>query len=93
MSVYRRDVIESGEDTVQWIMAGHASFALASLTAGQVRSKRQTVFPAPLPGEPSHAKVCGPKPDSVRRWFRHAGLLGDPASIHVTWRLPGQKRA
>lgn len=54
---------------MQRIMAGHANFALASLSAGQARSKRQSVFPAPQPGEPSHAKVCGPKPDSVRRWF------------------------
>lgn len=69
MSVYRCDVIESEGASVQRVMVGHASFGLASLTAGQVRSKDQTVFPDPLPDESSHTKVCGPKPDSVRRWF------------------------
>ena len=69
MSVYRRDVIDSEGGDVRRVMAGHARFALASLTAAQVRSKRQTVFPDPLPEESSHAKVCGPKPESVRRWF------------------------
>jgi hypothetical protein len=69
MSVYRRDVIESEGATVQRVMIGHVGFALASLTAGQVRSRGQTVFPDPLPEESSHAKVCGPKSDSVRRWF------------------------
>jgi hypothetical protein len=69
MSVYRRDVIESEGGEVPRIIVGHAGFALASLTAGQVRSKTQTVFPDPLPEESSHAKICGPKTESVRRWF------------------------
>ncbi len=69
MSVYRLDVIESEGASVERVMAGHAGFGLASLTAGQMRSKTQTVFPDPLPDESSHTKVCGPKPQSVRRWF------------------------
>lgn len=69
MSVYRRDVIESEGADLQRVMVGHLGFGLASLTAGQVRSKHQTVFPDPLPEESSHAKVCGQKTDAVRRWF------------------------
>ena len=49
MSVYRRDVIETEGGNVQRVMIGHEGYALASLTVGQVRSKGQTVFPAPLP--------------------------------------------
>ena len=40
-----------------------------SITAGQVRTKNQTVFPDPLPEESAHANVCGPKPRSTRSWF------------------------
>lgn len=39
MSVYRRDIIDSEGGTVARVMAGHEGFALASLTAGQVRTK------------------------------------------------------
>ena len=69
MSVYRRDVIEADGGAVQRVMIGHAGFALVSLTAGQFRSKQQTVFPNPLPEESSHAEICGPKPEGTRRWF------------------------
>jgi hypothetical protein len=69
MSVYRRNVIEAEGDDVRRVLAGHRRFALAALTAGQFRSRSQTVFADPLPEEASHAKVCGPKTRSVRRWF------------------------
>ena len=69
MSVYRRDIIEAEGTAVQRVMIGHGGYALASLTAGQFRSKQQTVFPDPLPEESSHAKICGPKSESTRRWF------------------------
>lgn len=69
MSVYRGEVIESEGSDIRRVMIGHSGFALASLTAGQVRSKNQTVFADPLPEESSHAKICGPKPTSVQRWF------------------------
>jgi len=82
MSVYRRDVIESEGVGLQRVMAGHLGFGLASLTAGQVRSKLQTVFPDPLPEESSHAKVCGQKTNAVRRWFasQAAWVIPPPAS-------------
>ena len=69
MSVYRRDVIESEGGDARRVMTGHEDYALAALTAGQVRSKNQTVFPDPLPEESSHAEICGPKPKSIMRWF------------------------
>lgn len=69
MSVYRRDIIHAEGGTVARVLVGHEGFAVVSLTAGQVRSKDQTVFPDPLPEESSHAKVCGPKPRSTRHWF------------------------
>lgn len=69
MSVYRHSVIDLEGGDVRRIMVGHQGFALASLTAGQFRSKDQTVFPDPLPEESSHTKICGPKSESARRWF------------------------
>lgn len=69
MSVYRQDVLELERADSSRVMEGHEGYALASLQAGRVRSRSQTIFSDPLPGESSHAKVCGPKPYSVRRWF------------------------
>lgn len=69
MSVYRRDVIDAGNSTVQRVMIGHEGYGLVGLSAAQFRAKNQTVFPDPLPEESSHAKICGPKPESTRRWF------------------------
>ena len=69
MSVYRQDIINSEHDDVRRVMTGHQDYALASVTARQVRSRSQTVFPEPLPEESSHTKICGPKPPAVRRWF------------------------
>jgi hypothetical protein len=69
MSVYIRSIIEEERGNIQRVMTGHEGFALVSLSAGHVRSKNQTVFPCPEDEESSHAKVCGPKPESVRRWF------------------------
>ncbi len=67
MSVYRQDVIEGGEPGR--VLANHESFGLASISAGHVRSRDQTVHADPVPEEPSHATVCGPKPKSTRKWF------------------------
>lgn len=71
MSVYRRDIIKSENGDVRRVMIGHESegYGLVALTAGRVRSKRQTVFPDPLPQESSHSKVCGPKSKGTRRYF------------------------
>ena len=69
MSVYRTDVIAAEQGTVERVMVGHESFGLVALTAGQFRSKQQTIFPDPLAEESSHTKVCGPKTHSNRRWF------------------------
>ncbi len=81
MSVYRHDIIESEDGDIGRVMIGHEGYALASLTAGQVRSKVQTVFSAPLPDESSHAKVCGPKSRQTRRWFsRQAAWVIAPPS-------------
>jgi hypothetical protein len=82
MSVYRKDLIDLEGGDVRRVMAGHPGFALASLTAGQVRSRNQTVSPRPLPEESSHVGVCGPKPKSVTRWFAKAAewVISPPVS-------------
>lgn len=80
MSVYRLDVIEAEGGHISRVMAGHEGFALASLTAGQVRLKEQTVHPDPLPKESSHTQVCGSKPKSTCRWF----------AKQAEWALPPQ---
>jgi hypothetical protein len=69
MSVYRQDIIEAEGGPIRRVMHGHEGYALASLTAGQVRSKDQTVHPDPLPDESSHTQVCGAKQKRTCRWF------------------------
>ncbi|MDE0624879.1 MAG: hypothetical protein OXH99_00635 [Bryobacterales bacterium] len=69
MSVYRSDVIASERGNVERVMVGHKGFGLVALDAGRFRSRQLTIFPNPLPEETSHAKVCGPKTASRRRWF------------------------
>lgn len=75
MSVYRKAVIHDGGGSVCRIMAGHEGYGLAGLTAAQFRAKQQTVCAAPLPREPAHAQVCGPKPKSVCRSFARDARL------------------
>ena len=82
MSVYRIDVITSEEGTVERVMVGHEGFGLVALEAGRFRSRQQTIFPDPLPGESSHAKVCGPKTASRRRSF----------AKQASWMIPPPKQ-
>ena len=69
MSVYRRDILQKESGGIQRVMIGHPNYALASLTAGHVRCKDQTVHPDPLPEESAHTQICGLKPKSTCRWF------------------------
>ena len=69
MSVYRQDVIVEQGGQPSRVLGNHEDFALVSISAGQLRSRDQTVHPDPLPEESSHAVVCGPKPKSTRKWF------------------------
>jgi len=69
MSVYRADVIDAEGGQPARVMIGHDDFGLVSLAAGTVRKKDQTVYPAPVPGETSHTKVCGRKAKGTRRHF------------------------
>ena len=79
MSVYRNDVLEAGGQEAKVVLVGHEGYALAALSAGQVRSKSQTVYPDPLPEQPAHAKICGPKSKSTCRWFaKQAQWLVEP---------------
>ena len=79
MSVYRRDAIEDEGGEPGRVLANHEGFGLVSISAGLVRSRDQTVHADPVPEESSHAKVCGPKPRSTRRWFvRHTEWVVAP---------------
>ena len=71
MSVYRQDVIEDEGGVPGRVLANHPGFGLVSLSAGQVRSRDQTVHADPVPEESSHGIVCGPKSKSTRKWFAH----------------------
>ena len=82
MSVYRSDVIASERGNIERVMVGHKGFGLVALDAGRFRSRQQTIFPNPLPEETSHAKVCGPKTASRRRWFAKQAQWLIPAPEH-----------
>lgn len=69
MSVYRQEVIEAEGGEPRRVLTNHQGFGLVSISARQVRSREQTIHPDPIPEESSHAKVCGPKRKSTRKWF------------------------
>jgi hypothetical protein len=69
MSVYRQTVIESSGGTMERVMEGHAGYALAAISAGDLRSRDQTVHSDPLADEPAHAVVCGDKTKGTQRFF------------------------
>jgi hypothetical protein len=87
MSVYRWDVIDSEGGNFRRVMTGHKGFGLAALTAGQFRSKHQTVCPEPLPEESSHTKICGPKPRPTRRWFSEQAVWVIPPPARESFPL------
>lgn len=74
MSVYRQDVIEEEDSVPGRVLTNHPGFGLVSVSAGQMRSKDQTVHADPVPEESSHGTVCGPKPKSTRKWFARQAL-------------------
>jgi hypothetical protein len=69
MSMYRRTVIDATGGNIERVMVGHLGYGLVGVSAGDLRSRDQTIHSDPLPEEPSHAVVCGPKTDSNRKFF------------------------
>lgn len=67
MSVLIADQVLGSERSAVSVLAGHPGFALASITAGEARSCGQGVVRDPLPHEPAHALIFGPKPKSTQR--------------------------
>lgn len=69
MSMYRRTVIDATGGNVERVMVGHVGYGLVGLSAGDLRSRDQTVHSDPLNNEPAHAVICGPKTESNRKFF------------------------
>jgi hypothetical protein len=76
MSVYLSTVLASEQREAASVLVGHDGYALASITAGLAREKKQTVHPDPLPEESSHTVVCGDKRSgnkkSAKKVFAHS---------------------
>jgi len=68
MSVYLSGIIQSEKRTPDSVLAGHADYALAGLSAGLVRELQQTVHPDAR-DDTAHEVVCGSKTDRTRRNF------------------------
>jgi hypothetical protein len=56
------------------ILQGFAGYGLASLTARQARECEQGVARDPLPDEPAHGLLFGPKTNSLRRRLAAAAV-------------------
>lgn len=56
------------------MLEGHPEFAVATLTAGTARQHGQGVIRDPLPEDPAHGLVHGPKPKSIRRKLAAASV-------------------
>lgn len=69
MSVYRRTVIDTTGGNIERVMVGHTGYGLVGLSAGDLRSRDQTVNSDPLEDELAHAVVCGAKTHGNRKFF------------------------
>ena len=79
-SVLLADLVRGTGRTAEDVMARFDGYALASITAGQARDCEQGVARDPLPAEPAHAYVFGPKTKALkRRLARHAKCVIAPA--------------
>lgn len=56
-------------------LAGYEGYGLVSLTAGQARRCHQGVVRDPLPEEPAHALVFGPKSKSNKRCLASSAAI------------------
>jgi hypothetical protein len=66
---------------VEAVLAGHEGYGLVAITAGLARACGQGVVRAPLPDEPAHAHVVGPKTNSVKkRLAREARSIVEPST-------------
>ena len=79
MSVLLEAVVRETDRGVEGILSGFSSHGLASFTAGCARGCNQGVARDPLPDEPAHAFVFGPKSKSNKRCLaRRAVLIVQP---------------
>lgn len=56
------------------ILRRYASYGLAALTAGEARACGQLVGRDPLPDDPTHGYIAGPKPRSVKKRLAAAAV-------------------
>jgi hypothetical protein len=66
-------VVAAGRGALQ-ILEGHDGFALAAITAGAARTCGLGVVRDPLPTEPAHALVVGPKTKAIQRRLAKAAI-------------------
>lgn len=67
MSVYLSSLVQQSDRRPADLLSDWRSFGLASIGAGNVRLLHLGVVRDPLPEEPAHGLVTGPKPRSVQR--------------------------
>ena len=67
MSIVLGTELEAAGRQPESVLTGHEGFALAYVTAEQVRAQQQAVVRNPLPEETAHGLVAGAKSRSVRK--------------------------
>src|SRR5262245_34131208 len=81
MSVVLADAILAAGRTAVSVLTGHDGYGLVAVPVSLVRECSQGVVRDPLPQEPAHAFVFGPKPKSVqKRLAREAVWVIPPPS-------------
>lgn len=73
-SVHLEPVLIEQGLAIDSVIQDRSKYALAALTAGQVRALKQIVARNPLPGDPAHAHVIGDKTPAVRKNLRKCAV-------------------
>lgn len=76
-------MLTAGGGGTQKALTGHATFGLASIHAGVVRSRSQIIVRVPLEDEPAHAVVVGTKSKSTKKALAAAAQWVVPPPGHV----------
>jgi len=80
-SFYLAEIVRQTDRDEDAVLAPFPGYSLASVSAGEARDCHQGVTRDPLPEEPAHALMFGPKTKSTKRCLAQKATLIRNASV------------